>query len=147
MRTQTSRTAAAPPPPPPFPALDEQFTGHLLEALIHFRDGDFAHKMPANLVGVQGKIADVFNEIVTLTDRRTNEVERVSRMVGKEGKLKERMRALDSFGTSARIVNAINTLVDDLVGPAVRPTGHFVLRDRPRHWYCESIVRRSRPRR
>ncbi|HEY2806398.1 MAG TPA: hypothetical protein VGI92_11135, partial [Gemmatimonadales bacterium] len=71
--------------------LDDQFTRLLLAAMVEFRDGNFGARLPQDLIGLQGKIADTFNDIVALTDRRARDVERVTRMVGKEGKLKERM--------------------------------------------------------
>ena len=68
------------------------FERDLLVALLRFKDGDFSSRMPADLVGVEGKIADVFNEILAVSARRAAETARVCRVVGKEGKLKERMR-------------------------------------------------------
>src|SRR5262245_55501575 len=67
------------------------FSDHLLMAMLSFRDGDFSVRMPSNLVGVEGKIADAFNDIVMFSDRRSRETVRVSKLVGKEGKLKQRM--------------------------------------------------------
>src|SRR5262245_26062760 len=68
------------------------FSNSLLTAMLSFRDGDFSTRLPNNLIGVEGKIADAFNEIVTLSDRRSRETVRVSLAVGKEGKLKQRMK-------------------------------------------------------
>ena len=70
----------------------DSFARDLLAALLRFRDGDFSSRMPADLVGLEGKIADVFNDILAVSARRTAETARVCRVVGKEGKLKERMR-------------------------------------------------------
>ena len=38
--------------------------------MLSFRAGDFAARMPADLVGVEGKIADAFNDVVALSERR-----------------------------------------------------------------------------
>src|SRR4051794_38466671 len=65
------------------------FSRDLLASLQRFRDGDFSSRMPGDLVGIDGKIADVFNEILSVSARRAEETARVSRVVGKEGKLKE----------------------------------------------------------
>src|SRR4051812_38737206 len=73
-------------------AFADPFSRDLLAALLRFRDGDFGSRMPTNLVGVEGKIADVFNDILAVSARRGLETARVCRVVGKEGKLKERMR-------------------------------------------------------
>src|SRR6187399_1090196 len=74
------------------------FSRNLLVAMLSFRDGDFSTRMPTNLTGVEGKIADAFNEIVTFSDRRAREAVRVSNSVGKEGKLKQRMNVPGGAG-------------------------------------------------
>ena len=98
------------------------FSKNLLTAMLAFRDGDFEVRMPSNLVGLQGKIADAFNEIVRFSDRRARETTRVSRAVGKEGKLKQRMSVPEGGGGWAHDVAAINMLIDDLVWPTTEVT-------------------------
>src|ERR1043165_6418146 len=93
-------------------AVDDRFDRLLLSAMLEFRDGNFSVRLPNDLDGLSSKIADTFNEIVSLSDRRADDVERVSRMVGKEGKLKERMNVGGLLGTRADEIAAINTLVD-----------------------------------
>ena len=48
------------------PLDSDQFSRALLSAMLSFRAGDFAARMPADLVGVEGKIADAFNHVVAL---------------------------------------------------------------------------------
>ena len=98
------------PPPPPF-------SKALLEALFLLRDGDFSVRLPNDLVGIDGKIADVFNDIAAVSERRARETARVSHAVGKEGKLKQRMAVPGAIGGWADEVAAVNTLIDDLVWP------------------------------
>src|SRR5215467_13076848 len=98
------------------------FSDSLLMAMLSLRDGDFSVRMPANLVGLEGKIADAFNDIVTFSDRRAKETVRVSKLVGKEGKLKQRMNVLEGRGGWGDEVSAINTLIDDLVWPTTEVT-------------------------
>ncbi len=100
----------------------EQFSRQLLSAMLAFRDGNFAVRLPADLVGIPGKIADVFNDVVAVSERRAAEVGRVCRAVGKEGRLKERMNLPTAQGTRADEVTAINTLIDDLVWPTIEVT-------------------------
>src|SRR5882724_8558533 len=76
----------------------DSFARDLLVALLRFRDGDFGSRMPTELVGIEGKIADVFNDILSVSARRGLETARVCRVVGKEGKLKERMRVPVAVG-------------------------------------------------
>src|SRR5689334_7516352 len=85
---------------------EQPFTNELLAAMISFRNGDFGVRMPLNLLGVEGKIADTFNNIVTFSERRARETVRVSRSVGKEGKLKQRMIVPEALGGWADEVGA-----------------------------------------
>ena len=54
----------------------------LLSALSRFRRGDFAVRLPEDWAGLDGKIADIFNEVVELNQRMARELERLSRVVG-----------------------------------------------------------------
>ena len=54
------------------------FSDKLLTAMLSFRDGDFSVRMPSNITGVDGKIADTFNNIVSFSERRSKETVRVS---------------------------------------------------------------------
>src|SRR5688572_6141257 len=77
--------------PPNDSVTGDTFSRELLSAMYSFRDGNFAVRLPHDLTGVEGKIADAFNDIVTLAQRRARETGRVSHVVGREGKLKQRM--------------------------------------------------------
>jgi len=100
----------------------EIFSHQLLSAMIAFRGGDFSVRLPANLTGLPGKLADTFNDIVEVSERRARETSRVSRAVGKEGKLRQRMAVPDAVGGWADEVAAINMLIDDLVWPTTEVT-------------------------
>src|SRR5437660_1539831 len=122
MANTTEPTATPPTPQPKNGHGTEGFTHSLLASLLRFKDGDFSSRMPTDLVGIQGKIADVFNDILAVSDRRATETARVCRVVGKEGKLKERMRVPGAVGGWADEVAALNTLIDDLVWPTTEVT-------------------------
>ncbi|MCC7010295.1 MAG: HAMP domain-containing protein, partial [Acidobacteria bacterium] len=98
------------------------FSKALLAAMLSLRDGDFAVRLPADLTGIDGKIADAFNEIAAVSQRRARETTRVAREVGKEGKLKQRMAVPGVVGGWADEVAAINMLIDDLVWPTTEVT-------------------------
>src|SRR5262245_34890540 len=98
------------------------FSNQLLMAMLSFRNGDFAVRLPSDLTGLEGKIADAFNDIVEVSERRAQETARVSRAVGKEGKLRQRMVVPDARGGWANEVAAINLLIDDLVWPTTEVT-------------------------
>src|SRR5262245_11092887 len=100
----------------------DSFAKELLDALLALRDGRFAGRLPSDLTGRGGKIAAAFNDIATVSERRATESARVSRAVGKEGKLKQRMSVPGAVGGWADEVAAINTLIDDLVWPTTEVT-------------------------
>src|SRR6202140_4202384 len=100
----------------------DQFSRQLLSAMLLFRDGQFGVRLPSDLLGINGKIADAFNDIVAVSERRARETARVSRSVGKEGKLKQRMSVPGATGGWADEVAAINLLIDDLVWPTTEVT-------------------------
>ena len=55
----------------------------LLTALTALKKGDFTVRLPLDWTGVAGKVADTFNEVIELNERMANELERISRVVGK----------------------------------------------------------------
>ncbi|HEX6289784.1 MAG TPA: HAMP domain-containing protein, partial [Herpetosiphonaceae bacterium] len=73
--------------------------------------------MPDDLTGTAGKIADTLNDIIELNQKMTNEFERISTVVGKEGKISQRASLGSPSGSWARCVDAVNTLTTDLVQP------------------------------
>src|SRR5438874_429822 len=100
----------------------DAFPRQLLATLLDFRNGNFAVRLPSGLPGIEGRIADVFNEIATISARRASEIARISRMVGKEGRIKERASLVGMVGTRADELIALNTLIDDLLWPTIEVT-------------------------
>jgi HAMP domain-containing protein/CheY-like chemotaxis protein/putative methionine-R-sulfoxide reductase with GAF domain len=100
----------------------EAWEVELLRAMLAFRSGDFSARLPAGWTGVQGKIADAFNDVVAMNERRSSEAARVSRVVGREGSLRQRMATTGMIGGWADEVQALNTLMDDLVRPTTEVT-------------------------
>jgi HAMP domain-containing protein/signal transduction histidine kinase/DNA-binding response OmpR family regulator len=88
-----------------------------LQALTSLKKGDFSVRLPVEWTGVQGKVADTFNEVIEMLDRMVHELAHVSRVVGKEGKLKQRANLGDVPGAWQDAVLSVNTLIDDLVHP------------------------------
>jgi len=89
----------------------------ILTAMVAFRDGNFSVRLPADWDGVAGRIAEAFNETIDHEDRITTEVTRLSKTVGKEGRLKQRLSLAGAVGQWATRAESINALVDDLVRP------------------------------
>ncbi len=89
----------------------------LLSALLAFKKGDFDVHLPADWDGLDGKIADAFNEVIELNQRMAREWERLSRVVGKEGRIAQRASVAAVSGAWAESIDSINALIDDLVHP------------------------------
>src|ERR1700691_1863495 len=62
----------------------------LLTALTALKRGDFSTRLPLDWNGTAGKIADAFNDVIERNEKMATELERISRVVGKEGKINQR---------------------------------------------------------
>ena len=60
----------------------------LLQALQRVSSGDFSVRLPGDWTGVEGKIADTFNQIVAANEQMAHELKRVGEVVGKAFKTK-----------------------------------------------------------
>jgi CheY-like chemotaxis protein/signal transduction histidine kinase/HAMP domain-containing protein len=89
----------------------------LLKTLTAFKKGNFSARLPHDLTGISGKIADTFNEVIETNERLVKELERVSRVVGKEGKITNRAAPPVADGSWVRLIESVNTLIDDLAQP------------------------------
>src|SRR5688500_7466702 len=89
----------------------------LLEALSAFRKGDFSARLPQDLEGIDGKIADAFNDVMEMNQRMAAELDRLGRVVGKEGKITQRAHIGDVQGAWKQQVGCVNALITDLVHP------------------------------
>jgi len=94
----------------------------LLGALQSMRVGDFSVRMTGSQVGLIGKIADTFNEIVAANERMAQQLERVGQVVGREGKTRQRVKFGFSNGAWGEMENSVNTLIDDLLWPTTEVT-------------------------
>ena len=94
----------------------------LLYGLQSMRDGDFSVRLPGDWTGLEGKIADTFNEIVAANQQMAQELRRVGQVVGKEGKTRERTRFDRSKGAWGEMEVSVNTLVEDLLRPTTEVT-------------------------
>ena len=80
----------------------------LVKALEAARDGDFTVRLRA-----EGPLADVaaaFNELVERNQQVTKELVRVSKVVGREGRINERASVAGAPGSWAEKVGAVNEL-------------------------------------
>jgi methyl-accepting chemotaxis protein len=89
----------------------------LLRVLSAVKKGDFSVRMPVDSTGTAGKVCDVLNEIIELNEKMAKEFDRISTVVGKEGKITQRASIGAADGSWTDSVNSINTLITDLVQP------------------------------
>ncbi len=94
----------------------------ILASLQTMQDGDFSVRLPVAWVGLKGKIADTFNNIIAANQRMASELKRVGQAVGKEGRTRERTRFQQSRGSWGEMEGSVNTLVEDLLRPTTEMT-------------------------
>jgi signal transduction histidine kinase/HAMP domain-containing protein/ActR/RegA family two-component response regulator len=91
----------------------------LLGVLARVKEGDFTVRMPLEWTGVAGKVADGMNDVIIANQALENELARVSQVVGKQGKLSQRV-VLGGWAQSwAGSIESVNGLIDDLVRPTI----------------------------
>ncbi|MBW4548807.1 MAG: HAMP domain-containing protein [Symplocastrum torsivum CPER-KK1] len=96
---------------------DELDAKQLLRTLAAVKKGDFSVRMPVEQTGMAGKIADTLNDIIERNERMAAELERISTVVGKEGKITQRASLGNAGGSWTACVDSVNTLITDLVQP------------------------------
>ena len=96
---------------------DELTNRDILQALRVMGKGDFTYRLPMDFIGVSGEIAQAYNYAIELNQRLTRELERISTVVGKEGKITQRASLGEATGEWQGCINSVNTLVGDLVRP------------------------------
>ena len=106
------------------PANGSRFNGdnqvelrQLLNALTAFKRGNFTIRLPEDWTGLAGKVADTFNDVIAINQRMSRELERIGRVVGKEGRISQRVSLGAVSDGWADSIGSINTLIGDLVHP------------------------------
>ena len=89
----------------------------LLRALTALKKGDGSFTLPDDWEGAAGKVADVYRDLQDLSLRMADQLETLSRKVGKEGKLSRRGEMGDVRGFWKTKIDSVNMLIDDLVLP------------------------------
>jgi len=91
----------------------------LLKVLMEVKNGNFAVRMPIDEVGLNGKICDTLNDIITLNERMMFEFTKAGNIIGKQGKLTQRIEVPNAKGSWGTGVDSLNTLISDLVHPTI----------------------------
>ncbi|MER5968710.1 HAMP domain-containing protein [Streptomyces sp. NPDC002055] len=97
--------------------VDTAALNRLLTGLVAMRDGNFRKRLTVSGEGLMSEVAAVFNEVADRNLHLTGELARVRRVVGREGKLTERLETGACEGSWAAAIDASNALVDDLARP------------------------------
>jgi len=91
--------------------------GELLKALRAFKRGDFSVRMPLNLTGIDGEIAQAFNDLVELNEIMTSELASTAEQAGKDGHVGRRLMVPGATGGWQERVESVNSLITDLLYP------------------------------
>ncbi|HXR83590.1 MAG TPA: HAMP domain-containing protein [Hanamia sp.] len=102
-------------------APDGAFPVHdLLHVLDQVRNGNFSVRMPVNGVGINGKVFDTLNEIISLNEMFVHELHNARNTIGKQGRLNHRVELPRSArGAWNDGAESINSLISDLVHPTI----------------------------
>jgi HAMP domain-containing protein/signal transduction histidine kinase/CheY-like chemotaxis protein len=90
--------------------------GELVAAMAQVRRGSLDVRL-ARRSGLAGQVVDGFNALVDLQERRNRDLLRISRVVGREGRMLDRLDEEEFDGAWATGAAAINSLIDDLARP------------------------------
>ncbi|MDF1504686.1 HAMP domain-containing protein [Roseisolibacter sp. H3M3-2] len=89
----------------------------LREGLRRLRDGDFSFRLGRSSDPEVGELFDLFDDVATLSSGLSEEVTRVSRTVGREGQMGERVSLVGATGGWGTTVDALNSLISDVLQP------------------------------
>jgi hypothetical protein len=91
--------------------------GELLKSLRAFKRGDFSVRMPLNLTGIDGEIAQTFNDVVGARGGESRR-DRARRRPGRQGRPdRARMSVPGASGAWAEVIESMNTLINEMTYP------------------------------
>jgi HAMP domain-containing protein/CheY-like chemotaxis protein len=94
----------------------------LLRAMEAMRAGDFSVRLSRDREGVVGRIAVLFNEIVAANQNMAQQLERIGKAVGEQGRTRQRVKFGISTAAWGDMESSVNSLIDDLVWPTTEVT-------------------------
>ncbi len=94
----------------------------LLTALTAIKRGDFSFRMPLDATGITGKVYDTLNDVIDLEGRFLTELDRMSSVVGREGRLSERSSLDGAVGGWSMGIDSVNALISGLGQPTTELT-------------------------
>ena len=96
---------------------DDDVLRRLEAALRAAAAGDFTQRLPARRKGVLGELEAAYNALIERNAQLTAELQRLGRVVGREGRMTERARLDGAAGSWSTALESVNGLVDDLQRP------------------------------
>ena len=97
----------------------ESDAGLLIElagALDRIAVGDLKVRLP-HRGGLAGEVVDRLNDLIVMQQRSTRDILRIARVVGREGRLTERVDEEAYEGAWGEKIRAVNALIDEFVRP------------------------------
>ncbi len=89
----------------------------LLAAMRDLKEGDFNVRLPVADDPLLAEIADEFNGVAKLSTRVCDEMTRVSKTIGRQGQMTDRVSIGAVTGGWRQTVDSVNTLITDLASP------------------------------
>src|SRR4051794_5403839 len=90
---------------------------NLLDALAQATDGDFKVRLSTRRKGIVGELHAAFNDLAERNTMMNRELQRIGRVIGREGRMTERASLGPVGGAWEESIESINSLIDDLVRP------------------------------
>ena len=83
-----------------------------LNVLLAARKGDFSARLPPDYEGLAGKVADALNDVIGQNEALAAELQRLSTVVGKEGRTTHRAALPGAAGQwAASLLLVISTMI------------------------------------
>jgi signal transduction histidine kinase/CheY-like chemotaxis protein/HAMP domain-containing protein len=94
----------------------EALLRELAAAMDEVRRGRLEVRLPRRS-GLPGEVSDRFNDLVVMLEQRNRDLVKISRVVGRDGRMLERLDEDNPDGGWAEATHAVNALIDDLARP------------------------------
>jgi HAMP domain-containing protein/signal transduction histidine kinase/CheY-like chemotaxis protein len=91
----------------------------LLKVLTAVRNGDFSQRMPDDEEGMNGKICEALNDIISMNEKMIDGFTKAGSTIGKQGKLTQRIGMEGAKGSWKKGIDSLNGLIADLVTPTI----------------------------
>jgi HAMP domain-containing protein/signal transduction histidine kinase/CheY-like chemotaxis protein len=90
----------------------------MLSVLTEVKNGNLGVRLPVQM-GPRGRVYETLNDIISLNDRMMREFTRAATIIGKQGRLTQRIELMGIQGQWREGIRSLNTLVSDLVYPTL----------------------------